>query len=131
MAEGSRPVIWSPEARSKLKVASRRTADRIVRGTGEVCDVLDNHPFVGRARNEVRRCLDKEPFMLKFALIAAAASIVLSSSPALAKKVQKHQAQATNQLAPSVRHAPRYDWQAGDCDVTNKTSLNTCSNGGR
>jgi hypothetical protein len=24
----------------------------------------------------------------------------------------------------------RYDWQAGDCDITNKTSLNTCTNGG-
>lgn len=69
--------------------------------------------------------------MLKFALIAAAVSIALSSSSALAKKVRKQQAQATDQRAPTVHHAPRYDWQAGDCDVTNKTTLNTCSNGRR
>jgi toxin ParE1/3/4 len=62
MAEGSRPVIWSPEARSDLseiwdyyvKVAGRHTADRVVRGIGHACAMLDNHPFGGRGRNEVR-----------------------------------------------------------------------------
>jgi toxin ParE1/3/4 len=62
MAERSRPVIWSPEARSDLseiwdyyvEVAGRHTADRIVRGIGEVCAALDHHPFAGRARNEIR-----------------------------------------------------------------------------
>jgi hypothetical protein len=73
----------------------------------------------------------KEPFMLRFALIAAAVSTMLSLNPALAKKVRHRPAQTTNQVAPTVNHAPPYDWQAGDCDVTNKTTLNTCSNGGR
>jgi len=62
MAEGSRPVIWSPEARSDLseiwdyyvKVAGRHTADRVVRGIGQACAMLDSHPFAGRGRNEVR-----------------------------------------------------------------------------
>jgi hypothetical protein len=69
--------------------------------------------------------------MLKFALMAAAASTMLSVNPALAKKARRHPTQTTNQVAPTVNHAPPYDWQAGDCDVTNKTSLNTCTNGGR
>jgi hypothetical protein len=69
--------------------------------------------------------------MLKFALIAAAASIMLCSSPALAKKARQRPVQTTHQVAPTVSHAPPYDWQAGDCDVTNKQTLNTCTNGGR
>jgi plasmid stabilization system protein ParE len=66
MAEGSRAVIWSPEARSDLseiwdyyvKVAGRHTADRGVRGIGQACAMLDSriravidlllyHPFDG------------------------------------------------------------------------------------
>jgi len=69
--------------------------------------------------------------MLKSALIAAAALAMLSSSLALANKVRQHPAHASSRVAPTVNHAPRYDWQAGDCDVANKTTLNTCTNGGR
>jgi hypothetical protein len=69
--------------------------------------------------------------MLRFAVIAAAALTMLSSNPALAKKVQRHPAHVNSRVAPTVNRPPPYDWQAGDCDVTNKTSLNTCSNGGR
>jgi hypothetical protein len=73
----------------------------------------------------------QEPFMLKSALIAAAALAMLSSNLALANKVRHHPAHANSHAAPTVNHAPPYDWQAGDCDVANKTTLNTCSNGGR
>ena len=69
--------------------------------------------------------------MRKFALIAAAALAMLSSGLALANKVRHHPAHANSRVAPIVNHTPRYDWQAGDCDVANKTTLNTCSNGGR
>jgi hypothetical protein len=94
---------------------------------------------VGEMEREMEGCANplptfgriKEPFMLKFALIAVAASTLLSSSPALAKKVRHRPAQTTHQVAPAVKQAPRYDWQAGDCDVANKAALNTCSNGGR
>jgi hypothetical protein len=51
--------------------------------------------------------------------------------PALAKKTRLHPHHTNDHVAPAVSHTPRYDWQAGDCDITNKTSLNTCTNGGR
>lgn len=62
MADPRRPINWSPEARADLseirnyymQVAGRHTADRIVREIGEACRLLEDHPFAGRARNEVR-----------------------------------------------------------------------------
>jgi toxin ParE1/3/4 len=62
MAEDRRPLTWSPEALSDLseiwdyyvKVAGPHTADGIVRRIGEVCALLEEHPFAGRPRNEVR-----------------------------------------------------------------------------
>jgi toxin ParE1/3/4 len=65
MAGGRRPVIWSPDARADLSeiwdyyvgVAGRHTADGIVRGITEACTLLEEHPFAGRARNEVRPSL--------------------------------------------------------------------------
>jgi hypothetical protein len=51
--------------------------------------------------------------------------------PALAKKTRLHPHHTNDHVAPAVSHTPPYDWQAGDCDITNKTSLNTCTNGGR
>jgi len=57
-----RPVIWSSDARSDVseiwdyyvKVAGPHTADRIVRGINDACRILQNHPFAGRSRDEVR-----------------------------------------------------------------------------
>jgi hypothetical protein len=69
--------------------------------------------------------------MLRSAVIAVAALTMLCSNPALAKKVRQHPAHTNDHVAPTVNRAPPYDWQAGDCDVTNKTTLNTCSNGRR
>jgi toxin ParE1/3/4 len=62
MTERRRPIIWSSHARSDLsevwdyylKIAGRETADRIVRGIGEACHRLEEHPFSGRARDEIR-----------------------------------------------------------------------------
>jgi hypothetical protein len=63
-------------------------------------------------------------------LISVVLATVVLLNPALAKEAHRHPAYTNNQVAPPKCHIPRYDWQAGDCDVTNKTSLNTCTNGG-
>jgi toxin ParE1/3/4 len=57
-----RPLFWSPEARADLsdiwnyysRVAGRHTANNVVRRIGEACQLLEDHPYAGRARNEVR-----------------------------------------------------------------------------
>jgi toxin ParE1/3/4 len=62
MAGASRPVIWSPEARTDLsdiwtyyiQVAGRQTADNIIRGIDHACRLLEDHPYGGRARDEIR-----------------------------------------------------------------------------
>jgi len=62
MAGASRPPIWSPEAVADLSdiwsyyegVASRRTADNIIRAIGDAVRLLEDHPYGGRARDEVR-----------------------------------------------------------------------------
>jgi len=62
MADRRRPIDWSSDARADLskiwnyyvKVAGRQTADKIVREIGEACRLLEDHPFAGRARDEVR-----------------------------------------------------------------------------
>jgi toxin ParE1/3/4 len=56
------PIQWSSDARSDLsdiwdyyfKVAGRHTADRVVRGISDACRIVENHPFAGRTRDEVR-----------------------------------------------------------------------------
>jgi toxin ParE1/3/4 len=65
MVNPRRPIDWSPEARADLSevwnyyvnVAGRNTADKIVREIDEVCRLLEEHPFAGRARDEVRHGL--------------------------------------------------------------------------
>src|SRR5262245_32447821 len=62
MVDPSRPVIWSPEARADLseiwvsyvRLAGPRTADKIVTQIVRACRVLEDHPFAGRARDELR-----------------------------------------------------------------------------
>jgi toxin ParE1/3/4 len=62
MADRRRPIVWSPDASADLSeiwnyyatVASRHIADKIAREIGEACRLLEEHPFAGRARNEVR-----------------------------------------------------------------------------
>src|SRR5712691_10794707 len=62
MAERRRAAIWSPEALADrdgiwdyyVQVAGRNTAAKILRGIGEVIALIEDHPFAGRSRNEVR-----------------------------------------------------------------------------
>ena len=57
-----RPIDWSSAARSDLSkiwdyyvhIAGLHTAEKIVREIGEACRILEDHPFAGRARNELR-----------------------------------------------------------------------------
>jgi toxin ParE1/3/4 len=62
MVDHKRPIDWSLDARADLSqiwsyyanVAGPHTADKIVREIGNVCLLLEDHPFAGRARDEVR-----------------------------------------------------------------------------
>ena len=62
MAEARRAALWSPEAlddRERIwdyyvRVAGRHTAEKIFREIAEVILLLEEHPFAGRARNELR-----------------------------------------------------------------------------
>ena len=62
MADPRRPIIWSPDAHSDLSkiwdyyfgAAGRSTAERIVREIGQACRILEEHPFAGRSRGEIR-----------------------------------------------------------------------------
>ena len=62
MAEGRGAAIWSPEALSDLdeiwsyyeQVAGRNTALKIIRQIGDVIAILEDHPFAGRTRDELR-----------------------------------------------------------------------------
>ena len=62
MAGASGAPIWSSEARADLSdiwnyyggVAGRRTADKIVWEIGKAVRLLEDHPYGGRARDEVR-----------------------------------------------------------------------------
>ena len=55
-------AIWSPEAFQDLdgiwdyyqRVAGRNTAEKIVRRIGEIIITIEEHPFAGRERNELR-----------------------------------------------------------------------------
>lgn len=62
MAEARRSALWSPEAlddRERIwdyyvQVAGRHTAEKILREIAEVIALIEDHPFSGRSRNEVR-----------------------------------------------------------------------------
>jgi toxin ParE1/3/4 len=62
MAEAGRAALWSPEALDDREriwdyyvgVAGRHTAEKILREIAEVIALLEEQPFAGRARNELR-----------------------------------------------------------------------------
>ena len=62
MAEPRLPALWSPEALTDLgkiwdyyaRVARANTADNILREIGKVVTLIEDHPFAGRSREEVR-----------------------------------------------------------------------------
>jgi toxin ParE1/3/4 len=56
------PLIWAPEAIADLEsiwdfyaeAAGLRTAEKMIREIAATCRTVQEHPFIGRARNEVR-----------------------------------------------------------------------------
>ena len=62
MPEHRSPVIWSPEALHDIDhlwhyyvgVAGRESADRLLREVAKVVATLDDFPFAGRSRDDVR-----------------------------------------------------------------------------
>jgi len=56
------PMIWSPEAIADLEAiwdfyaeaAGPRTAEKMIREIAATCRTVEEHPFIGRAREEVR-----------------------------------------------------------------------------
>jgi toxin ParE1/3/4 len=61
MADRKGRAIWSPEALADLdqiwtyyeRVAGRNIAEKIVRKIGDVVVTIEEHPFAGRARDEL------------------------------------------------------------------------------
>jgi toxin ParE1/3/4 len=55
--------VWSPEAVADVEqiwdyyeqIAGRHTAEHIARAIDEVIALIEQHPFAGRARDEIRR----------------------------------------------------------------------------
>ncbi len=75
MAGRKRPIHWSLTARADLsgiwiyyfQSSGRSAADAIVRNIESACRMLDDHPFAGRARDEVRpglRSLVANPYVI-------------------------------------------------------------------
>ena len=62
MAEAGRAALWSPESLNDrdsiweyyARVAGRHTAEKILREIAQVIALIEEHPFAGRARDEVR-----------------------------------------------------------------------------
>jgi toxin ParE1/3/4 len=62
MAERSRPVLWSSDAIADLngiwdyyaRAAGSNTAGNILREIGKIVALIEDHPFAGRSRDEVR-----------------------------------------------------------------------------
>jgi toxin ParE1/3/4 len=62
MAEAKRAALWSLDALDDreviwdyyVQVAGRHTAEKVLREIAEAIAVIEDHPFAGRARNEVR-----------------------------------------------------------------------------
>jgi toxin ParE1/3/4 len=56
------PLIWSPEAIADLEAiwdfyaeaAGQSIAEKIVREIAETCRMVEQHPLIGRSRDEVR-----------------------------------------------------------------------------
>jgi toxin ParE1/3/4 len=86
MAGPRRPIDWSSDARSDLskiwdyyvRVAGRHTAEKIIREIGEACRILEDHPFAGRSRNEVRpglRSVAVSPHVIFYRVKGGAAEV--------------------------------------------------------
>ena len=62
MSESKSPIIWSPEATDDIDhlwdyyadVAGNSAADKILREIAKVVATIDDFPFAGRSRDEIR-----------------------------------------------------------------------------
>jgi toxin ParE1/3/4 len=87
MARRRRPVVWSPEARADLseiwdyhaQATGRSNADNIAREIDTACRLLEEHPFAGRARDEIRpgvRSVVARPHVIFYRVRGGVAEIV-------------------------------------------------------
>jgi len=87
MSERNGTAIWSPEALLDLdqiwdyyeRVAGRYTAEKIIRTIGEIIATIEDHPFAGRSRNELRsglRSLATNPHVVFYRVAADVPQIV-------------------------------------------------------
>jgi toxin ParE1/3/4 len=87
MADRRRAIIWSPQARVDLseiwdyyaKVAGRQRADMIVREINDASRLIEEHPFAGRSRDEVRpglRSISARPYVIFYRVRDEVAEIV-------------------------------------------------------
>jgi toxin ParE1/3/4 len=87
MAEAKRAALWSPEAlddRERIwdyyvRVAGRHTAEKVLREIAEVITLLEEHPFAGRARNELRsglRSFSATPHVVFYRVVKDSPQIV-------------------------------------------------------
>jgi toxin ParE1/3/4 len=87
MADRRRAIVWSPQARADLsdtwdyyaKVADRQRADRIVSEINDACRLIEEHPFGGRSRDEVRpglRSIFARPYVIFYRVRDEVAEIV-------------------------------------------------------
>jgi len=87
MAESRRLALWSPEAlddRERIwdyyvRIAGFNTAEKIFREIGEVIALIEDHPFAGRSRSEVRsglRSFAASPHIVFYRVVDGAPQIV-------------------------------------------------------
>ncbi len=87
MAEAGRAALWSSEALDDrewiwdyyVRVAGRHTAEKVLREIAEVIALIEDHPFAGRARSEVRaglRSFAAAPHVVFYRVVNDAPEIV-------------------------------------------------------
>jgi|SRR6185437_14750732 len=87
MAEVRRSALWSPEALDDreriwdyyIRAAGGHSAEKALREIAEVIAVIEDHPFAGRARNEVRlglRSLAAAPHVVFYRVVNDTPEIV-------------------------------------------------------
>lgn len=87
MAGGTRSAIWSPEALTDLdeiwnyyeQVAGRNTAEKIIREIGDIVATIEDHPFAGRHRDELRhgfRSLAARPHVVFYRVVKNSPQII-------------------------------------------------------
>jgi len=87
MADRRRAIVWSSVARADLSEiwdyyagrAGRHRADNIIREISDALRVIEDHPFAGRARDEVRsglRSITARPYVIFYRMRDDVAEIV-------------------------------------------------------